>query len=652
MALDSLNKITLDVSTPLNTPVVRAVQEDIRSRYVEITLVSNGEPLVLPAGVTAIVGLRRANDTYVLYDTDEDNNPAVTFAGNKATVYLRQEAVAMAGSMYTTVTLFNGTNKKLSAFAFTLKVDQTAVPSDVIVESDYINIFQHELDEINTLLNNLSATATTLPAGSDATASYSDGVFSFGIPKGETGDVSEEEFEAGMESKAPVIVDTASGEIASIVDGADGMDARSLVVNIEPIQAGSGDPSPDNIRPITGRTGLTVTRTEKNVFGGQPFADAVLASCTSAATQSGNIVTLPNGASNVQADSADRAKMFENKFQTGSYTIIIGQSDTEASLATRSLITAFYTDGTYVAIVAQHYDATKKLWRWVSAPTKTLAFLRMNRDDGNRQEYDISRCGIFRGDVSVADFAPYAGTTYPITWQSEAGTVYGGTLDVVSGVLTITDRLYTFSGSDSENWTLAATGTNRIFRFNNAFIPFIDRASHIPYIANWATPTTIINNVENCGSESWLFRTTDIGTGNQNLLVVTPTSNVDMSLDGFKAMLTANPLTICAKLYDATQTYQLTPTEVEMLLGVNNIFSDGGSVSVEYPCDTKLFIEKLTKPTEDDMVANANIPIHKFFMIGNSLYYSTAAIAQGAAIIVGTNCVRLSLAEALNQLNS
>ncbi len=34
--------------------------------------------------------------------------------------------------------------------------------------------------------------------------------------------------------------------------------AKSLIVGMEPIQAGSGDPSPDNIRPISGRTGVTV----------------------------------------------------------------------------------------------------------------------------------------------------------------------------------------------------------------------------------------------------------------------------------------------------------------------------------------------------------------------------------------------------------
>ena len=32
----------------------------------------------------------------------------------------------------------------------------------------------------------------------------------------------------------------------------------SLLVSMEPIQSGAGDPSPDNVRPISGRTGLTI----------------------------------------------------------------------------------------------------------------------------------------------------------------------------------------------------------------------------------------------------------------------------------------------------------------------------------------------------------------------------------------------------------
>ena len=53
--------------------------------------------------------------------------------------------------------------------------------------------------------------------------------------------------------------DTASGAVASFPDGADGAPVERLTVSIEPAQAGSGDPSPDNVRPITGWSAARVT---------------------------------------------------------------------------------------------------------------------------------------------------------------------------------------------------------------------------------------------------------------------------------------------------------------------------------------------------------------------------------------------------------
>ena len=97
---------------------------------------------------------------------------------------------------------------------------------------------------------------------------------------------------------------------------------------------------------------------------------------------------------------------------------------------------------------------------------------------------------------------------------------------------------------------------------------------------------------------------------------------------------------------------QLTPQEVNSLLGANNIFADTGDTEVEYRADTKLYIEKLTQPEEDDMIADSAISEGQFFMIGNSLYRALANIASGATITVGTNAQRVSLADALNLINT
>lgn len=57
-----------------------------------------------------------------------------------------------------------------------------------------------------------------------------------------------------------IINETATGQVAEITDGAENIPVKSLVVTINPIQEGSGDPSPENIRPISGRTTIKVWR--------------------------------------------------------------------------------------------------------------------------------------------------------------------------------------------------------------------------------------------------------------------------------------------------------------------------------------------------------------------------------------------------------
>lgn len=58
---------------------------------------------------------------------------------------------------------------------------------------------------------------------------------------------------------------TATGNPVSFVTNLE-KELTGLIVGIEPVQSGSGDPSPENVRPITGWTGANVYRTGKNLF--------------------------------------------------------------------------------------------------------------------------------------------------------------------------------------------------------------------------------------------------------------------------------------------------------------------------------------------------------------------------------------------------
>lgn len=140
-------------------------------------------------------------------------------------------------------------------------------------------------DGINGVTPDFSiGTVTTLEPTESAsvtlTGTEEEPVLNFGIPKGakgEQGDVSLSDLEKVM------VTDTASGAIASFPDGSDLLPALSLVANIVPKQSGTGTPSPENIRPISGWTEVTVfvsptedeedatthtTSLGRNVYGG------------------------------------------------------------------------------------------------------------------------------------------------------------------------------------------------------------------------------------------------------------------------------------------------------------------------------------------------------------------------------------------------
>ena len=67
------------------------------------------------------------------------------------------------------------------------------------------------------------------------------------------------------------------------------------------------------------------------------------------------------------------------------------------------------------------------------------------------------------------------------------------------------------------------------------------------------------------------------------------------TIESIKAKLSETPLQVVYKLA-TPQTYQLSPTEVTLLLGDNNVWADTGDSTVTYRADTKLYIQKINTP--------------------------------------------------------
>jgi hypothetical protein len=237
------------------------------------------------------------------------------------------------------------------------------------------------------------------------------------------------------------------------------------------------------------------------------------------------------------------------------------------------------------------------------------------------------------------------GTTYKndiqINYSNPSQVGYGGVLDVDTGLLTVTMGTETFSSAPSGNWGTSTVGGSSAYIHT---VSTMKKGQLQKGYANWLKTKTAID-----GTTGIQFG----GGANSNIIYCIGINEAIGTTDlaSFSTYLATNPLQIVYPLATPVQ-YQLTPTQVKTLLGYNNIWTDSGTVEVNYLADTSLYIQKLTGSTEEDMIANANIANGKYFMVGNELFLSTSAIAQGASIVVGTNCIKTNLADALNALNS
>lgn len=411
-----------------------------------------------------------------------------------------------------------------------------------------------------------TVTVTEITGGHEVSVTDAQGTQTFDVLDGE---ITEDALEERLIDKADVITSSASGEIVTISDGGKDLPVVDLKVSLLPVQSGSGDPSPSNIRPISGWTGVYITQTAENLLGGVTLAET-FRGCVSFALDTTNH-TFNYGRSKTSVMSGVKWK--ENTRYTFIWTFTAQSRNN--SLYIR------YTDGTSEQFLICESTTTKNTIVARTASGKTVRNFYLSYSQWGTVTVYYDESGVFEGVHTASDFKPYVGQTYPIDWTDEAGTVYGCNIDPVSGVLTVTDA--NIASYDGE--TLPSTWIS-------------DRDVYAP----GTTPTTGAQVVYK---------------------LATPT------------------------------TYQLTPSQISTFLGTNNFWMNAnGTLDLEYRCDTKLYIENLTKPSEDDMVANSNIASGKFFMIGNRLMLSTTAIAQGEQIVVGTNCSEVSLADALNQINA
>ena len=436
---------------------------------------------------------------------------------------------------------------------------------------------------------------------------------------------------------APIIIDSASGTIASFLDGADDLPIERLIVNINPVQSGSGNPSPDNVRPISGWAGCNIHKTGKNLVR---FAESL---GPSASYYNGFAAWIPDGLFKIP----DRTKAY-------TYSVYFDCKNVESG-SSQAKVWYYGEDGTTYVTYAEGnaISAGQEGWSSLTIPvtngsTIFFAGLGIGLSVGG-----IVTKGMVEIGTARTDYEPFGNVT-PILWQDEAGTVYSGTLDVTTGVLTV--NMACIDVGDYE-WT-RQTGANKDYYYINITSlprqPLYELNKTPKAISNALIPT--YQNASAWDVDMFVF-TTPAGVLPTNVFAITKAKDQYTSASEFVEAMSG--VLIC---YEIRFPYeiQLDAVTIETLYGLNNIWVDTGNIAkVEYRANTKLFIEKKQldirssiAPIEDANTASQAYSAGKYFYRNGNFCKAKTSISKGATFTLDTNYQITTVADELFSLNS
>lgn len=326
-----------------------------------------------------------------------------------------------------------------------------------------------------------------------------------------------------------------------------------VVSQIEPVQEGTGDPSPENVRPITGWMEAETTVCGKNLLDFD-----------------GTITILQNiysyGITRILKPSIE--KLPRN-------TPIVFSADW-----------SYYTPkGTYKTL-SVYVDGKAYMFEDGSPnelPDGEITLVVIYAGNDKTQDSIVSNLRFTPGSTP-APYEPYNGSTITLPLGQ---TVYGGTLDWQTGVLTVEWKLIEFDGT--ETWSKYAAASNDVV------IVFV---IVIPDAAN-GFQTSICNQFKNLDTTwsrgiPWTY--SDYPTLPNKYFCVQTSKFPDV--DSWKSYLAAQyaagtPVQVCYKL-DTPQPIQATGGQtIPALSGTNTIYTDTGDTTVSGRADPNTIIQQL-----------------------------------------------------------
>ena len=374
----------------------------------------------------------------------------------------------------------------------------------------------------------------------------------------------------------------------------------------------------ENICPITGWEGVEIQHDGTNLFDGE--------------MENGDIV---GGHNSGTSSSRYRSKnyipitagfyYFHSPNRTGSVRVFAYDENKE-----------------YLGFVAWNVNAINEI---VNAKYIRFRFSTA-KVDGDEQ---IS----INSPSSVTEYVPYIGRTYPITFPTEAGTVYGAYVYVTGGELVVDRAIFTLDGSTLKFANVYNRGTKKAFGISISGT-YHTNADGKVLISNMLTWTSDWYT----SMPDWTYGSV-VGVPSNHIFAFDDTVT---TIEEANALLSewnteGNPLTVTLLLATPIH-YPLTPTEIKTLLGTNNVWANTGDTAVEYlMSDVSWYVEKKLKAfqsvlagVEDSAVASKNYLTNSYLIFNDDIYRVTKAITAGETIEEGVNVTKTTVAEQLMAL--
>lgn len=201
-------------------------------------------------------------------------------------------------------------------------------------------------------------------------------------------------------------------------------------------------------------------------------------------------------------------------------------------------------------------------------PTSTSDYFYMTYGSNGGNYYTFSQFQVeIKTGSSRTSYEPYTNT------------VYGGTLDLVTGVLTITHNIVVIDGSENpaifpwQSNNVASGWIKALYRrlpYENIHPNY--HITPVGYYCDKAKPMTIpeLRTLSEYGFGAY-------DNNSYGIILLMKIEDVGNTLESLNAYLTQNPFTIVYPLLNPV-VYQLTPVQIKALLNGNTFLTDDGKI--------------------------------------------------------------------------